>query len=89
VGRQLEHFVAQTLARFPELPILAVAHDGYVHRRVSELIETGTAKRSRPASRPGVAVLMRTTVDLLTNDPVIATLSPISVRVHCPDPRRF
>ena len=80
MGRQLEHYVAQTLARFAELPSSPSRMMGISSGRVSELIEPGTAKRSRPASRPASSVLMRTTVDLLTNEPVIATLAYLSAR---------
>jgi hypothetical protein len=74
----LERFLGETLAHFPDLPVLAVTHDAYVHRRASKLIETGTPARCRPSS----SVLIRATDDLLNADPPVETFSPISAVVH-------
>ena len=74
----LQRFLAETLARFPALRMLAVTHDAYVHRRASKLIEDGTPARRRLAS----SVLIRATDDLLTADPEIKLFSPISAVVH-------
>jgi hypothetical protein len=74
----LERFLTETLARFPDLPVLAVTHDPYVHRRAAKLIEGGRPIRERPAS----SVLIRATDDLMTTDPVISGFSRTSVQVH-------
>jgi len=74
----LQRFLAEMLARFPDLPILAVTHDAYVHRRTPKLIEAAAASRSLPAS----SVLIRATDDLLTAEPTVKTISPISAHVH-------
>lgn len=74
----LERFLAETLARFPDLPVLAVTHDAYVHRRATKLIEATRLTGERPAS----SVLIRATDDLMTADPVTSGFSRISVQVH-------
>lgn len=74
----LERFLSQTLAHFPDLPVLAVTHDPYVHRRATKLIEAGRPTSDRPAS----SVLIRTTDDLLSPDPLVSGFSRTSVQVH-------
>lgn len=72
-----ESFLREASARFPEVPVLAVTQDGYVQRRVTPMI---SALKGRDSV--GSSVLVRLSDDLLTADPPIEAVSPISVGVH-------
>jgi hypothetical protein len=75
----VESFLREASARFPEVPVLAVTQDGYVQRRVTRMI---SALKGRDSDAVGSSVLVRLSDDLLTADPPIEAVSPITARVH-------
>lgn len=68
----LENFITETNKAFPDLPILAVTQDAFVHSRVAGMLRSGP--REKPRSR----VIVRITRDLLSEDPAVGEVSPIN-----------
>lgn len=75
-------FLKEVSKRFPEVPVFAVTQDGYVHRRVERMISATEGRDNNTQQGVGSSVLVRLSDDLLTNDPPIEAVSPITARVH-------
>lgn len=70
-------FITATRKRFPGLPIVAIAQDGYVHRQVGRMIGEGSGATAAHRSQ----VLIRASDEPLIDDPAPGALSPITVSV--------
>lgn len=70
---KVEVFIAEVCKRFPDLPVISVTQDSFVHGQVSSIMRTEKAKVAR--SR----VLVRVSRDPLSEDPAIESVSETQV----------
>jgi hypothetical protein len=72
---RLGQFIGETIKRFPDIPFLAVAQDPFVHRRTESILR-GCLRPKRPASK----IVVGTTQDILTADPLAENWPPVEAR---------
>ncbi|MGE0044894.1 MAG: hypothetical protein AB7J28_03825 [Hyphomonadaceae bacterium] len=74
-AERTEQFITEVMKRFLDIPFLAVTNDPFVHRKAENILR-GRLRPKRPASK----IIVRTTQDLVSVDPLPERWPPVEAR---------